>query len=86
MQTIRRAHAVQRVTAVHSEYSLWWRRPEEQVLPIPGTRMLERLEERIGAVTVELTSEDLREIDKAASMIMIQGARYPENLEKKTGL
>jgi len=171
VQTIRRAHAVQPVTAVQSEYSLWWRRPEEEVLPtleelgigfvpfsplgkgfltgkidenttfdssdfrnsvprftaearkanlalvgllrkiaerkkatpaqialawllaqkpwivpIPGTRKLERLEENIGAVAVELTSEDLREIDRAASTITIQGARYPDNLEKRTGL
>ncbi len=170
-QTIRRAHAVQPVTAVQSEYSLWWRRPEEQVLstleelgigfvpfsplgkgfltgkidenttfdssdfrntlprftpearkanqalvdllgkigerkkatpaqialawllaqkpwivPIPGTTKLERLDENIGAVTVELTSEDLHEIDSAASQITIQGARYPEALEKRTGL
>jgi aryl-alcohol dehydrogenase-like predicted oxidoreductase len=171
VQTIRRAHAVQPVTAVQSEYSLWWRRPEEQLLPtleelgiglvpfsplgkgfltgnidvkttfdtsdirnivprftpearnsnlalvdllrkvaerkkatpaqialawllgqkpwivpIPGTRKLQRLEENIGAVAVELTSEDLREIDSAASKITIQGARYPEYLEKRTGL
>jgi aryl-alcohol dehydrogenase-like predicted oxidoreductase len=171
VRTIRRAHAVQPVTAVQSEYSLWWRRPEEEALstleelgigfvpfsplgkgfltgkideyttfdssdfrnivprftpearranlalvdllrkiaerkkatpaqialawllaqkpwivPIPGTRKLERLEENIGAVAVELTSEDLREIDSAASKITIQGARYPEDLEKRTGL
>jgi aryl-alcohol dehydrogenase-like predicted oxidoreductase len=173
VQTIRRAHAVQPVTAVQSEYSLWWRRrPEEELLPtleelgiglvpfsplgkgfltgnidaktkfdtsdfrnivprftpearkanlalvdllrkvaerkkkatpaqialawllaqkpwivpIPGTRKLERLEENIGAVAVELTSEDLCEIDSAASKITIQGARYPEELEKRTGL
>jgi len=173
VQTIRRAHEVQPVTAVQSEYSLWWRRrPEEELLPmleelgiglvpfsplgkgfltgnidskttfdtsdfrnivprftpearkanlalvdllrkvaerkkkttpaqialawllaqkpwivpIPGTRKLERLEENIGAVAVELTSEDLREIDSAASKITIQGARYPEYLEKRTGL
>src|SRR5208337_308781 len=171
VQTIRRAHAVQSVTAVQSEYSLWWRRPEEEVLPtlkelgigfvpfsplgkgfltgkinenttfdssdfrnivprftpearkanlalvdllrkiaerkkatpaqialawllaqkpwivpIPGTRKLERLEENIGAGAVELTSEDLREIDSAASKITIQGARYPDDLEKRTGL
>jgi aryl-alcohol dehydrogenase-like predicted oxidoreductase len=169
-QTIRRAHAVQPVTAVQSEYSLWWRRPEEKVLPaleelgiglvpysplgkgfltgkidetttfdstdirstiprftpearqanqalvellgsiaqrknvtpaqialawllaqkpwivpIPGTRKLERLDENIGAVAVELTSEDLREIDSAASKITVQGARYPEHLEQMTG-
>ncbi|MEY2604722.1 MAG: hypothetical protein QOH31_2517 [Verrucomicrobiota bacterium] len=169
-QTIRRANAVQPVTAVQSEYSLWWRRPEEEVLPtleelgigfvpysplgkgfltgkvdesttfdssdfrntlprftpearkanqtlvdllrrigerkkatpaqialawllaqkpwivpIPGTRKLERLKENIGAVAVELTPDDLREIDSAASKITVEGARYPENLEKMTG-
>jgi len=171
VQTIRRAHAVQPVTAVQSEYSLWWRRPEEELLPtldqlgigfvpfsplgkgfltgkideqttfdssdfrnivprftpdarkanlvlvdllrkiaerkkatpaqialawllaqkawiapIPGTTKLNRLEENIGAVAVELTSEDFREIDSAASKITIEGARYPEELEKRTGL
>jgi aryl-alcohol dehydrogenase-like predicted oxidoreductase len=169
-QTIRRAHSVQPVTAVQSEYSLWWRRPEAEVLPtleelgigfvpysplgkgfltgkidesttfdssdfrnilprftpearkanqaliellgqiaekkkstpaqialawllaqkpwivpIPGTRKLARLDENIGAVAVELTSDDLREIDSAASKITVQGARYPENLEQLTG-
>jgi aryl-alcohol dehydrogenase-like predicted oxidoreductase len=171
VQTIRRAHAVQPVTAVQSEYSLWWRRPEEDLMPtleelgigfvpfsplgkgfltgkidentkfdssdfrnivprftsearkanralvdllgriaaqkkatpaqialawllarkpwiapIPGTTKLNRLEENIGAVAVELTSEDLRAIDNAAAKIMIEGARYPEELEKRTGL
>jgi aryl-alcohol dehydrogenase-like predicted oxidoreductase len=171
VQTIRRAHAVQPVTALQSEYSLWWRRPEEQVLPtleelgigfvpfsplgrgfltgkidekttfdksdfrntvprftaearkanqtvvdllakiaqqkkatpaqialawllarkpwivpIPGTRRLERLDENIGALGVRLTSDDLREIDRAASQITVQGARYPEHLERRTGL
>ncbi|MDQ4097000.1 MAG: aldo/keto reductase [Actinomycetota bacterium] len=169
-QTIRRAHAVQPVAAVQSEYSLWWRRPEEEVLPaleelgigfvpysplgkgfltgkidedaafsstdirstiprftpearkanralvdllgsiaqrknatpaqialawllaqkswivpIPGTRKLERLEENIGAVAVELTPDDLRDIESAASKITVQGARYPEHLERLTG-
>src|SRR4029453_2195842 len=169
-QPIRRAHAVQPVTAVQSEYSLWWRRPEAEVLatveelgigfvpysplgkgfltgkidqrtsfdsadirtaiprftpearatnqalvqllgriaarkhatpaqvalawllaqkpwivPIPGTRRLERLEENIGAVDVELTADDLREIESAASKIEVQGARYPEHLERLTG-
>jgi aryl-alcohol dehydrogenase-like predicted oxidoreductase len=168
-QTIRRAHAVQPVTAVQSEYSLWWRRPEEDVLPtleelgigfvpfsplgkgfltgkldensefastdirstiprftpearkanqamvdllnsiaqrkhvtpaqialawliaqkpwivpIPGTRRLERLDENIGAVAVELTPDDLRDIESAASQITVQGARYPEHLEQQT--
>ncbi|MGD0020336.1 MAG: aldo/keto reductase [Candidatus Limnocylindrales bacterium] len=169
--TIRRAHAVQPVTAVQSEYSLWWRRPEEALLPtleelgiglvpfsplgkgfltgaldekttftpndfrnivprfsaearkanqgivdllrgmadrkaatpaqialawllaqkpwivpIPGTTKLARIEENVGAAAVELTTEDLREIDEAASKIQIQGARYPDALEARTGL
>jgi aryl-alcohol dehydrogenase-like predicted oxidoreductase len=168
-QTIRRAHAVQPVTAVQSEYSLWWRRPEEEVLPaleelgigfvpysplgkgfltgkidenttfdssdlrsriprftpearkanqalvdllgsiaqrknatpaqialawllaqkpwivpIPGTRRLSRLEENIGAADIELTPDDLRDIESAAAQITVQGARYPENLERQT--
>ena len=171
VQTIRRAHAVQPVTALQSEYSLWWRAPEAEVLPtleelgiafvpfsplgkgfltgkidenttfdhsdfrnivprftpearkanqalvdllreiaerkkatpaqialawllaqkpwivpIPGTTKLSRLEENIGAAAVELASDDLREIESAASQITVQGARYPEELEKRTGL
>jgi len=169
-QTIRRAHAVQPVTAVQSEYSLWWRRPEEEVLPtleelgigfvpfsplgkgfltgaitesttfdstdfrnivprftpearranqalvdllgeiaarkqataaqiaiawllaqkpwivpIPGTTKLHRLEENIGAAAVELTPDDLREIESAVSTVPVQGDRYPERLEQLTG-
>jgi aryl-alcohol dehydrogenase-like predicted oxidoreductase len=168
-KTIRRAHAVQPVTAVQNEYSLWWKRPEEEVLPtleelgigfvpysplgkgfltgkidektkfdntdfrsiiprfapearkanqalvdmlggiaarknatpaqialawllaqkpwivpIPGTTKLVRLEENIGAVAVELTPDDLRDIESAVSKITIQGARYPENVERMT--
>jgi aryl-alcohol dehydrogenase-like predicted oxidoreductase len=171
VKTIRRAHAVRPVTAIQSEYSLWWRRPEEELLrvleelgiglvpfsplgkgfltgkidektefvktdfrnivprftpearkanqslvdllksiaerekatpaqialawllaqkpwivPIPGTTKLARLEENVGAVNVELKSDNLREIDGAASKITIQGARYPEALEKRTGI
>ena len=171
VQTIRRAHAVQPVTALQSEYSLWWRRPEREVLPtleelgigfvpfsplgkgfltgkidetttfdrsdfrnivprftpenrkanqalvdllarigkrkqatpaqialawllaqkpwlvpIPGTTKLNRLEENIGAVAVDLTADDLREIENAASRITVAGARYPEELERRTGL
>ena len=171
VQTIRRAHAVQPVTAIQNEYSLWWRKPEEEVLaaceelgigfvpfsplgrgfltgkidanttfdksdfrnivprftpearkanqavvdllatiaerkkatpaqialawllaqkpwivPIPGTTKLHRLEENIGAVAVELTNADLREIDSAASEIRVEGARYPEAMEQRTGL
>jgi aryl-alcohol dehydrogenase-like predicted oxidoreductase len=170
VQTIRRAHAVQPVTVLQSEYSLWWRRPEEQVIPtleelgigfvpysplgkgfltgkidestafdssdfrnilprftpearqanqalvdllgaiagrkgatpaqvalawllaqkpwivpIPGTTKRHRLEENLGAAAVELTADDLREIEDAASKITVQGARYPERLEQMTG-
>ena len=169
--TIRRAHAIQPITAVQSEYSLWWRRPEEALLPtleelgiglvpfsplgkgfltgaldekttftpndfrnivprfsaearkanqgivdllrsiaerkaatpaqialawllaqkpwivpIPGTTKLARIEENVSAAAVELTTEDLREVDEAAAKIKIQGARYPEALEARTGL
>jgi aryl-alcohol dehydrogenase-like predicted oxidoreductase len=169
-ETIRRAHAVQPVTAVQSEYSLWWRTVEEEVLPaceelgigfvpfsplgrgyltgkidenttfasidirsrlprytpearkanrvvidllarigeqkgatpaqialawllaqkpwlvpIPGSRKLERLDENIGALAVELKPDDLREIKSAISKITVQGDRYPKELEKQTG-
>src|SRR5271154_4379988 len=170
VKTIRRAHAVQPVTALQSEYSLWWRKPEAEVLPtleelgigfvpfsplgkgyltgkidentsfdttdfrnvvprfspenrkanqvlvdligrfaqqkkatpaqialawllaqkpwivpIPGTTKLHRLEENIGAVNVKLSPEDLRELESAASKIAVQGARYPEELQKLVG-
>jgi aryl-alcohol dehydrogenase-like predicted oxidoreductase len=170
VQTIRRAHAVQPVTAVQSEYSLWWRESETEVfptleelgigfvpysplgrgfltgkmnentafdssdfrntlprftpearkanqalvdllgkiakrkkttpaqialawllvrkpwiVPIPGTTKLHRLKENIGAAAIELTPDDLREIDSAASQITVQGARYPEHLEQMAG-
>jgi aryl-alcohol dehydrogenase-like predicted oxidoreductase len=171
VKTIRRAHAVQPLTAIQSEYSLWWRRPEEELLPaleelgigfvpfsplgkgyltgsfnanttfnhddlrsilprftpealeanqvlvdllkemaeqlkatpaqialawllaqkswivpIPGTRKLSRLEENLGAVDIKLTSEDVRNINSAASQITLMGARYTEELERRTGL
>ncbi len=170
VQTIRRAHAVQPVTALQSEYSLWWRKPEAEVIPalqelgiglvpysplgkgfltgkidekatfdnsdfrsrlprfapdalkanqalidllgsiaarkqatpaqialawllaqkpwivpIPGTTKLARLEENIGAALIKLTSADLLHIDEAAASIMVQGNRYPEQLEAMTG-
>ena len=170
VQTIRRAHAVQPVTALQSEYSLWWREPEAEVLPaleelgiglvpfsplgkgfltgkidehttfdstdfrnvvprftpenrkanlafvdwlktfaerkkatpaqialawllaqkpwiapIPGTTKLHRLEENLGAAEIALTSDDLREIDRAAAAIAVQGARYPEHLQRLVG-
>src|ERR1044072_4594357 len=171
VQTVRRAHAVQPVTALQSEYSLWWRRPEEEMLagleelgigsvpvsplgrglltgkidentsfdkhdfrntvprftadarkanqavvdllreiaerknatpaqialawllaqkpwivPIPGTRKLERLGENLGAVEVELTTDDLRDIDLAASQIKVRGSRYSEEHHGRTNL
>ena len=170
VQTIRRAHAVHPVTAIQNEYSLWWRKPEQEVLPlleelgigfvpysplgrgfltgkmnenttfdntdfrntlprftpearkanqalvdllgeiakrkkatpgqialawllaqkpwivpIPGTTKLRRFEENIGAAEIELTRDDLREIENTASQIEVQGARYPEHLEQMTG-
>ena len=104
-QTVRRAHAVQPVTALQSEYSLWWRQPEQEIIPtleelgigfvplllaqkpwivpIPGTTKPHRLEENLGADDLELTPDDLREIEAAAARITIQGARYPEHLERR---
>ena len=64
----------------------WLLAQKSWIVPIPGTTKLNRLEENLGAVNVELTSEDLREIDSATSKIQVQGARYPEHLEKRTGL
>jgi aryl-alcohol dehydrogenase-like predicted oxidoreductase len=64
----------------------WLLAQKPWIVPIPGTTKLQRLDENIGAVGVELTPEDLREIETAASQITIQGARYPEALEKRTGL
>jgi aryl-alcohol dehydrogenase-like predicted oxidoreductase len=55
------------------------------IVPIPGTKRLGRLEENLGAADVELDAEDLAEIEKAASAIEVQGARYPEHLERMTG-
>jgi aryl-alcohol dehydrogenase-like predicted oxidoreductase len=159
VQTIRRAHGVQPVTALQSEYSLWWREPEQEVLPtleelggfltgtidaqttfdsadfrnvvprftpenrkanqafvewlktfaerkkatpaqialawllaqkpwivpIPGTTKRHRLEENLGAAAIQLTADDLREIDRAAAQIEVHGARYPDHLQKMVG-
>ncbi len=63
----------------------WLLAQKPWIVPIPGTTKLERLEENIGAVAVELTPDDLREIENAASKITVQEARYPENLERRTG-
>ena len=64
----------------------WLLAQKPWIVPIPGTTKLHRLEENLGAVNVELTPEDLREIDEAAGKIQIQGDRYPEHVEKMTGL
>ena len=63
----------------------WLLAQQPWIVPIPGTTKLDRLEENIGAAEVELTSEDLAEIDRAASKIRVEGARYPEHLERMTG-
>jgi len=63
----------------------WLLAKKPWIVPIPGTTKLTRLEENIGAADIELTREDLSEIESAASQIEVQGARYPEHLEKMTG-
>ena len=77
----------QRKNGTPAQIALAWLLAQKPwIVPIPGTTKLSRLDENVGAVSVELTSEDLREIESAASNITIQGARYPEALEKRTGL
>jgi aryl-alcohol dehydrogenase-like predicted oxidoreductase len=63
----------------------WLLAQKPWIVPIPGTTKLARLEENLGAATVDLSSDDLREIDIAASKITLQGARYPEKLDQLTG-
>jgi aryl-alcohol dehydrogenase-like predicted oxidoreductase len=63
----------------------WLLAQKPWIVPIPGTTKLHRLDENLGAVSVELTPGDLRDIDEAASKITVQGARYPEKLEQMTG-
>jgi len=80
------AKVAEQKKATPAQIALAWLLAQKPwIVPIPGTRKLERLDENIGAATVELTSDDLREIDSAASKITVQGARYPEALEKRTG-
>ena len=75
-----------RKRATPAQIALVWLLAEKPwIVPIPGTTKTTRLEENIGAAEVELTPDDLREIDSAASKITVQGARYPENLERLTG-
>lgn len=77
----------QRKKATPARIALAWLLAQKPwIVPIPATTKLHRLEENIGATDVELTKDDLREIESAASTITIQGARYPEQLEKMTGL
>jgi aryl-alcohol dehydrogenase-like predicted oxidoreductase len=77
----------QRKKATPAQIAMAWVMAQKAwIVPIPGTTKLDRLEENIGAVTVELSPDDLRDIDSAASKIKVEGARYPERLEKMTGL
>ena len=74
-----------RKRATPAQLALAWLLAQKPwIVPIPGTRRLERLEENIGAVAVDLMPDDLREIESAAAQITIQGARYPEHLERQT--
>jgi aryl-alcohol dehydrogenase-like predicted oxidoreductase len=75
-----------RKKATPAQVALAWLLAQKPwIVPIPGTTKRHRLEENIGAAAVELTAEDLREIEKAASSITVQGDRYPEDLERLTG-
>jgi aryl-alcohol dehydrogenase-like predicted oxidoreductase len=75
-----------RKKATPAQIALAWLLAQKPwIVPIPGTTKLHRLEENIGAASIELTPDDLREIDSAASKITVQGARYPEKLEQMTG-
>jgi aryl-alcohol dehydrogenase-like predicted oxidoreductase len=76
----------QRKKATPAQIALAWLLAQKPwIVPIPGTTKLHRLDENIGAVAVELTPDDLRDIERAASKITVQGARYPEKLEQMTG-
>jgi aryl-alcohol dehydrogenase-like predicted oxidoreductase len=76
----------ERKKATVAQIALAWRLARKPwIVPIPGTTKLRRLEENIGAVSVEVTPDDLRDIDAAGSRITVQGARYPEAAEKRTG-
>jgi aryl-alcohol dehydrogenase-like predicted oxidoreductase len=76
----------ERKKATPAQIALAWLLAQKPwIVPIPGTTKLHRLEENIGATSIELTTDDLREIEDAASKINVQGARYPEHLEQMTG-
>ncbi|MGC2764708.1 MAG: aldo/keto reductase, partial [Candidatus Acidiferrum sp.] len=77
----------QRKKATPAQIALAWLLAQKPwIVPIPGTTKLHRLEENLGAVDIALTTDDLREIESSAAKITVQGARYPEQLEKMTGL
>ncbi len=77
----------ERKKATPAQIALAWLLAQKPwIVPIPGTTKLNRLDENIGALSVELTPEDVRDIDIAASQIKVEGSRYPERLEKMTGL
>lgn len=77
----------ERKRATPAQIALAWLLAQKPwIVPIPGTTKVHRLEENIGAAAVELTSDDLREIESTASKIAVEGARYPEQLERRTGL
>jgi aryl-alcohol dehydrogenase-like predicted oxidoreductase len=77
----------ERKKATPAQIALAWLLAQKPwIVPIPGTTKLNRLEENIGAAAIELTSDDLREIESASTKIKIEGARYPENIQKMTGL
>jgi len=76
-----------RKNATPAQIALAWLLAQKPwIVPIPGTTKLSRLEENIGAAAIQLTADDLRELDNAASKITIHGARYPEELQRMTGL
>jgi len=81
------ANIAQRKKATPAQIALAWLLAQKPwIVPIPGTTKLDRLDENIGALSVELAPGDLRDIEDAASKITVQGARYPEKLEQMTGL
>ena len=80
------SRVAERKKATPAQIALAWLLAQKPwIVPIPGTTKLQRLEENIGAAAVELTADDLREIDDAASTITVQGARYPESMQRMTG-
>ena len=82
----RMAGIARRKRATPAQIALAWLLAQKPwIVPIPGTTKLERLDENIGAVAIELTADDLREIEKAAAQITVQGNRYPDKLEQLTG-